>query len=368
MADMAEMKANPEEVEKAMEGLTASLARSYGMTTAEVLELMMKKCGGRKMDLNKTERVLGNIEQQVGTNKDPMSKMVDMDVMDELRDRREERKRDRERKKREDDGDMAKGSSSGGFDMDKMMSFMMMKAVMKDMGGGEKNDAIEIMKMKILAGGGGENKADMDRLIAEMKAEREANKEDQKRLMELFTDKDEKNKWEKLMAERDKHQADRDAIFMEELRNLRGPAGETPKNRIVSAAEELDLAKKSLESVGAIHPANEEERKHELTMKAQQSADTKETELIKFVDKRIAAAESGFNSKVDLILGAFMNQQRIQAAQLGVQLPVVAQPPGQQPAPPQAPLPGAIPRGELYDRMAAAAGQPQGAGEAQPQG
>lgn len=352
---MEEMKATPEEVEKAMEGLTASLARSYGMDQREVLELMLRKHGGTKMDLNKSEKVLGNIEGQVGKDKDPMNRMVDMDVMDELRERREERKKERSRRNQEDDG--VKGSSSSGFDMDKMMQFMMMKAMMKEMGdGGGKNDTIEILKLKLLMGGG-DNKADMDKLIVEMKAEREANKEDQKRLMELFTDKEEKNKWEKLMADRDKHQEERDAVFMEELRHLRTPAPEEPRNRIVAAAEELDAARKSLETVGAIKPATEDERKHELTLRAQASADTKETELIKFMDKRIGSAENSLNDKVDMVLSAFMNEQRIRGAQAGINLPG-GQPP--QPAnPPQAPPAGTIPRDQLYQRMASVAAQGQ---------
>ena len=343
-------KPTPEEIEKAADGLLGSLARSYGMDKNEVMGVMARKYGGRPMETTeKAAKLLGELDRHTGTG-DPMDRMMQFEVIDEIRDRRETRKAEREKKLRtlEEGDDMGGKGSSGGFDMDKMMQMMMMQAVLKNMAGGEKNDTIEIMKLKILMGGG-ENKGDIEKLQAEMKLEREAAREDRERMLSVFTEKEEKDTLAKFLDVRDKRQEERDAMFMEELRALRTGAPKEPSNPIVQSAEILDNAKKSLQSVGAIKPDTPEERDFAIRQSAAATEAKREQNITNFVGNRLNAIEKSLDSKLESVLQAFMNEQRIRAAQ--AEVPIPAAPPQAPPAPPAS-------RAELYDRMQRAAGQP----------
>jgi hypothetical protein len=351
----------PEELERAVDGLLGSLARSYGMDKREVLGVIAKKYGGTNLhDTKKAEEELRTAEAYAPPGS-PMNRLLELEVVDEMRDRRDLRRREREKRLKgdEEDEDMKK-SDSNGFDMDKMMSFMMMKAMMKEMGGGEKNDVIEIMKLKILAGGG-DNKGEMDKLIAEMKAQREADRVDRERMLDVFSDKQEKDKWQKFVEEQDKRREERDAMFIEELRAVRtGQAPRDEPNKIVAAAEELESARKSLQTVGAIRPETAEERDFALRRETAKVESEREGRAISFLDGRLKSIESSLDRKLDLVLSAFMNEQRLRANQLGVQLPQVG-PPAQGP-PPQ---PAGLSRDTLYERMQGAAAENQSGEPAQ---
>ncbi|MEW5759300.1 MAG: hypothetical protein AB1779_00870 [Candidatus Thermoplasmatota archaeon] len=322
-----------EKVELDADKVITSLARMYGRSKDEVIELLQKKYGGNKSMGDRTEEVLEKLKKVIGERggkeRDSIDKLVDYKIVEKLTD-------DGTKTKKKDEEDM------GSMNIEKMMMLAMLPQLMKGMSGGD-SEIGQMMKWKYIAKMD-EGKGDMEKLEAMLKSEREARKEEQKIWMEAMFGKKETEKiLEKIDAveERTKERI----AYLEDLA-LRGGKGEEKKNPIIEAADTLETAKKSLETVGAIEPKTEEERKHQLQLEEYKAGKEKEMKLMEMVNERLGNFEKSIDKKLDMLLSMFLNEQRLRAAQAGIQVP------GEQP---QAP----ISREEMYRRMQEAA---EGAG------